>query len=170
MRRPAKPPKSAWEEMRDHPLAWALGLIAALIAVGAPIHDALQKPAIHVHAGAVADPFELAFSLHNPSWLFPMKDTQFVCVDKKVILAGNNQFLNNNFEQSNLSVDIGPGRTIEYTCPFNHMIGHAGMPTLLAQIAIDTTFKTLGITRKTQSELFTWTAQSQQWIEGDVVN
>jgi hypothetical protein len=161
--------KTRWERIRDHPVFWGLGLLAALIAVGAPAYEAFREPEIHAHSGVIQNPFELRFSLRNPSFIFLIKNMNFTCFGEKIILANNIRFENVAFSE-NIHVSVRPGQTVEYTCPFDRLVGHPNLPTLSAQIAIGVNFKTLWFQRTTASDHFTWTAQSQQWVEGEIIN
>jgi len=161
--------KALWERVRDHPVFWSLGLLAALIAVGTSARDAFREPEIHAHAGAVLSPFELHFSLHNPSWILWMKEMDIHCSDKNIIFS-NGTRLANNIVSQNLSINLPPGKTVEYTCPISRAIVVSGAQIVVAQVAISADFKTPAFARKHESDLFTWTAQSKQWVEGDIIN
>ena len=147
-----------------------MGLVAALLAILTPLHDALQKPEIHGHAGTVAQPFELRFSLRNPSWLLSMDDMEFKCVLPKLLTDGDTELLDTTLAEAGVSATISPGGTIEYNCPVARILKFPRQNITFAQVRITTHFKTLGVARAARSELFTWTTQSQQWIEGDIVN
>jgi hypothetical protein len=154
---------------RLHQIEFAVSLLVGVVAIAGWIYDAVREPEIHPHSGNVENPFELRFSLHNPSFVFWMKNMQFTCIGEKIVLAGNNIFTNGTFDE-NLNIAVRPQQTVEYSCPFDRFIGHKNLPTTQAQISIGVSFRTLWFERRAISDHFSWTDQSHEWIEGEIIN
>ena len=68
----------------------------------------------------------------------------------------------------NQNASIPPGETIQYICPFDKFfLGKGEVRT--AEIILLAEFKTLGMERNTDSEIFNWSHISHQWIEGQII-
>jgi len=90
---PTQHQKTRWEKIRDHPVTWMIGLIAALLAIGSAVWDALRYPEISAEATAnPLLPFDTYFAVANGSTLFAMRDTQIFCGIDKVELIGGGGF------------------------------------------------------------------------------
>ena len=150
---------------RLHQLEFAVSLLVGLAAIVGWIYDALRQPEIHASTAQLADPFELPFSLHNPSFFFDMKRIGLSCSLYDV----------RNFQQSGATaitlVDasssgatVAAGATKQYICPLKRFISLGQIAT--ADIRINVKFYTLGFARSGTSDHFTWTARTGQWTEG----
>lgn len=165
---PIKPHRTILERVRDHPINWFAGLLATVLGIYYPISDALSEPEILHSTAQTNDPFSARFSLHNPSFIFPMTAMRINCVLVRI------QF-GRNFGMAGIPINdlinpsIPAGKTIEYECPLHKALDDLS-PILTATIKIETTFSTLGYKRTTESEVFNWDFVSRQWTKGEIVN
>jgi hypothetical protein len=152
-----------------HTVLEVLGGIAALTALALAAHDALREPEIHASAAEAENPLELRFSLLNPSLFFRMGEMRFICEMDNVRYESDASVNSMDFDESDLIASIEPGRKIEYSCSFNQAF-HVPNSVISTKVRIIVNFKTLGASRKSISEDFTWTARSKHWTEGTIVN
>ena len=157
--------KTLWEKTRG-----TLSSIGAIIGILGFTVAAFRGPEIHAHPGIIENPFELRFSLHNPSWILSIKEMRFTCSAKDVRLTGNTAVVGLNLVESGLTAAMRPGETKEYACPFNRFLSGPDKAIISARITIAVSFKTLWYNRAKESEQFSWNVRSKQWIEGDVIN
>jgi len=151
-------------------LVSTVGFVGAVIGIGLAARDAWRAPEIHASPGEYENPFELRFSLYNPSTLFRMSEMRFTCELPQVLLGNENYFGGGQMNQTKLIASLEPGHTIEYRCPFNSSFYLGPTPYLYAVAQIKVDFKTLWKKRETTSEAFTWSASTKRWIEGAWVN
>lgn len=98
-----------------------------------------------------------------------MNDMTFLCIIYDVTVVGGGGARSLSVTQGKPPVAIPPRTTRQYTCPFDRVINFAA-PKLKADVAIQATFKTLGISRVSISDHFTWSALTGQWTEGVPLN
>ena len=80
--------KSLWQSVRDHPIFWAIGVIAALIAIYDPVARAFAPPDISADAtGDVLAPFASPFTVKNQSWAFAMSAARMSCDLDQVVTS-----------------------------------------------------------------------------------
>lgn len=163
-----KPHQTILERVIAHPINWFAGLLATILALCYPILDALHEPEIYHPTAQIDDPFFVRFSLHNPSSIFPMTNMRIKCVLLRVQLENNMSLVGIPIDDGTVS-DIQPGQTVEYACPIHKAIDDIGQ-IVQTTIQIESTFKTLGYERITDSELFNWNMISRQWIKGEIIN
>lgn len=147
------------------------GLITFFVtffALSSPISDVFREPDIQHSTAQVDDPFDVHFSLHNPSSILPMTDMRINCVLEKIRLEYNFSLVGIPIDDG-VVTSIPAGNTIEYKCPVHKAFDDTG-PIVHAKIKINATFRTLGYKRSIESELFNWDFVSRQWIKGEIIN
>jgi hypothetical protein len=166
--------KTFWEKIRDHPVIWTIGVLAALIGIGEPIHQAILAPEISVDSNAdVSAPFSVPFNVRNKSWLFSMTSAQLHCGIDQVVM---NAFTVQSLTLASRLTTILASSDGAFRC----MIG-TGADNLLrvspanltsAHILLSMKYNTLGIPRKSAETEFTWYtgANPPRWIRGRIVN
>jgi hypothetical protein len=166
---PATAPKTIYERIRDHPLNWLLGLIAALLAILATVFDILREPDIRPSTAQIDDPFYVHFSLQNTGYIFDMVDMKLKCKLIRIKYRNIDGGIFNSAVNDGTIITIPPKKFAEYGCPLNKMIRISNQITQ-ATIAINAEYKTLGIKRVTDSEVFNWDVASKQWTIGTIIN
>ena len=164
--KPIKTRRTFRERLKS--IVWFVGVLTTLLALYYPISDALQEPEIQHSLAQVDDPFSVRFSLHNPSFIFPMTDMRFNCVLVKIDFGGNFGMADTPIDDL-IKTSIPPDKTAEYGCPV-HTVMNDILPIITATIKIEATFSTLGYKRTTESEVFNWDIGSRQWTKGEIVN
>jgi hypothetical protein len=129
----------------------------------------VSEPEIHANSGQVGDPFALRFSVRNASSIFALTDVRITC--HILNLRTNHQ---NRVENVVIAIEapftsVPPGASVQYNCPFRNAI-RIPDEILIAQVSIEVENTLAGIKRTKMSGPMTWTAQSGQWIEGQLVN
>jgi hypothetical protein len=153
---------------RLHQIEFGVSLVVGLVAVGGWAYDALREPEIHTSRAQVSDPFALRFSLHNPSFFFPMQRMTFICRLANVRMENNSRFTGNLGLEETFETSVQPRKTIQYSCPFNRMFANRGVVT--ASVFVTAKFMTLGFSRESNSEPFNWDNVSKEWTEGAIIN
>jgi hypothetical protein len=166
---PSQNTKPAWRRTLEQ-FVTTLGAVAAIIGISDTTYESLRKPEIHVPPALAADPFALRISLHNPSRWFAMKDMHYKCTGKRIVFLSGTWLESMTLDDQVVSPNIEPGHTLEYRCPFDRVIMHPGDPVVFAQLTVLVYFKTGIFDRDAISEDFTWSAESPQWTEGELVN
>ena len=125
-----------------------IGLIAALLAIGSAVWDALRYPEISAEATAnPLLPFDTYFAVANGSTLFAMRDTQMFCGIDKVELIGGGGFQSFSVTDSKHAT-IEPGDPASFRC----LLGPPGRPqafniepgqVVSAHIFVRVTYRTL---------------------------
>ncbi len=152
---PQRPQRTAWEKIRDHPLVWFLALIASLLAIGEPVHQALLEPEISASGEPdVSHPFSAPFNIVNRSWLFDMKDAQLHCGISRIVTTGHWAVMGFDILSRPATIEadtpaafrclIGPGTTssmappgdIESAHMFLFRLRHSHRPSTLPSLAI----------------------------------
>ena len=67
--KPEEHRKTLWERIRDHPIIWGLGVVAALIAVGTPMYQAFLDPEIDVSELGATLPFAAPIKVTNQGFI-----------------------------------------------------------------------------------------------------
>jgi hypothetical protein len=166
---PTQETKGLWHRVLESSgrLSTIVGTVAALIAIFLAVRDALREPEIRAAEGYIDNPFDSRFSLHNPSLLFRMSDMRFTCEVPEARFEGGS-LSQIDFRQAELLASVDHGHAIAYRCPFKTFFGDRSIDAVWVRITVD--FKTIGISRKSVSEDFTWTSRTKRWTEGTVIN
>jgi hypothetical protein len=167
-----KPQKTIWEKIRDHPIFWTLALIATLLAVGEPVHQALVEPKISATGEPdVSSPFTVPFTVENRSWLFDMKGAQLHCLIDTITTTGHWAVM--GFDIQSLPKTLEAETTGAYRC----LIGPGATSTMAppsdiisAHMFLFMSYDTLVFPRKSRRREFTWytDANPHRWIEGPI--
>ena len=152
-----------------NPVGRLLGALSVAIAIGTATFQVVAAPSIHPNQGQVGDPFDLEFSIHNPSWMFEVSEMHLTCILHKLAFHNGPNIYDNTIEQGALSVGIPRSGTILYNCPFHKFMIFA-RPIDEAVVSISGSYKTYGATRHLASETFNWSSQSHEWTEGRRIN
>jgi hypothetical protein len=171
MRQPSH--KTKWEKIRDHPIPWLLALIAALIAIGEPVHQALLWPEISAGSDVdVSRPFSLPFNTKNRSWLFDMKDAKLNCIIDKVVLKMGWSL--EGLTLQGRSTTIAANTAGAFRCLIGpeqgNIFGATPANIVSAHIYLSMTYWTLLFRRNSPPIEFTWFTgvEPPRWIEGTI--
>jgi hypothetical protein len=167
--------KSRWEKIRDHPIPWILGVIAAVLAIGEPIHQAFVEPDISFDGNVdISSPFSALFSVNNRSWLFAMNGAALNCVFESVI-AGRVTFDNVVFVGRQAT--IKPGNDGAFRCLLgsssNELVRITPANLTSAHIFLSMTYTILWVIQRNSTPTeFTWYTQANppRWIRGVIAN
>jgi len=145
--------------------------VAAALAVVVGVHDAFQYPQVHAQTAQTSAPVALDFSLHNPSFVLPMGAVRIECIVNKVRTnQGAIDHVRLSVMASIQNASISPDETVQYNCPLDAVVTKSLGKVQIAQIQIESKFRTLGIERSAHSESFNWNQKSRQWTEGEIIN
>jgi hypothetical protein len=165
--------KTTWERIRDHPVFWILGLVAALLAVGEPVHQALIEPEISATGEPdVSSPFSVPFDIKNRSWLFDMREAQLNCVVAPIITTGHWEMM--GFTIQSRTATIEADTPAAFRCLIGSGPGNAfgGAGNICsAHMFLFMTYHTLIFPRKSRQVEFTWytDANPPRWIPGKIL-
>jgi hypothetical protein len=150
-----------------HQVEFTVSLFVGTVVICGWIYDALREPEIHPSTAQLADPFELPFSLHNPSFFFSMSGIEMSCGLYSVRNFSNGGAANLSIMTGAGGALLKPGATKQYTCPVKRFFDLGQVAT--ADIEIRVIFKTLSFARSAKSDHFNWTAKTGQWTEGESI-
>jgi hypothetical protein len=152
-----------------------ISLIAALIAIGEPIHQAFVSPEISFESGAdTSAPLAAPFTVRNKSWLFTMDSAQMYCGIYK--LVGGSWGIQGITLVSG-AASIAPGREGSFRCRLGTSQGNIiRFPTdeiSEARLTLTMRYRILWIfPRASEAADFTWytRASPPRWIRGVIAD
>jgi hypothetical protein len=163
-------PKTRWEKIRDHPVPWTIALLAALLAIGAPVWQAFVAPDISIDTMTDSSrPFAFPFIVTNESWLFAMRDTELNCGIYEIKWAGGSGIAGLTLKDSKRAT-IKPGASGLFTCSIKLENGPgSGFTLVRGHLTISVNYWMLGwIPRRSPETEFTWVADGNppHWVKG----
>jgi hypothetical protein len=163
------PRKTLREKIRDHSVPWFLGLIAAILAIGEPIRQALLAPEISVDSAVdLLKPFAVSFSVKNESWLFAMRRANLNCFVDEVSWRGGGEIAGTNILDARRA-NIAPGDNARFVCSLE-VNAPAGTEFELARghLRVSVNYRTLLFSRQPPGTDFTWLRDNNppHWVKG----
>ena len=147
-----------------------IGLLSALISIFLLIQNVFSPPVFHVDQLPYPHPFALKFSLFNRGSI-SLNNTRFTCIIDDVEESGDVSSTNLYIDGEIQSVNISPGRTFEYRCPFDSAIYSPRRTILFAKIHLKASYDMFfpWLRWNATSDEFNYDATTQQWVEGTLV-
>jgi hypothetical protein len=165
--------KSGWERIRDHPVPWLIGLIAAILAIGAFFQQTFVSPEISALGEQdTSAPFDLPFVVKNSSLLFTMRDAKLRCTVDEVMFTNNSGLKSLTLEGNTIAIE--PGGEGEFRCLIgrNGLINFRNAEVKSAHMFLWVVYRTLGISRSSPVTEFTWftAAKTPRWVRGKIAH
>jgi len=173
-RLPTATHKTLWETIRDHPVPWAICLVAAVIAIGEAVHQVFVEPDIYFEGDAdISAPLSAPFTVKNRSWFFLMTESRLNCHFDQ-LTADDLKF--GVVNMSSGPITIRPLDTDGFRCRVgslaNDLMRFETSRIQVAHVWLSVSYATFGWSRTSTPYEFTWytRATPPRWIRGKIAD
>jgi len=157
-------------------LEFGVSLFVGLAAIAGAVLDAFRNPDIDSLGNDPKDPFTIPFVVRNNSYLFSMRDAEFLCIPYMVTGGNNNATYGEGWVEGAFTMTIEPGESVDFRCPIGTPTSGTNDVLMLpsiktAHIFVQVRYKTLWHERLSPKVEFTWytATSSPRWIKGKIV-
>lgn len=137
-----------------------LSAFVTLLMVFGFFYDLVRQPEIGIQPVQTDEPYQLFFSLRNPSRWFAVKDADLNC---RFIVSRGRHFDVRNIESSTGVYEISPKKTLQVQC--RELAVDVDYQVITLEVSLD--YRTMWLERESDPVQFNWNSVSRQWIKGE---